>query len=333
MATAAAHTLLDMAVVEQKPIKKAILISMFKGRLPSPIDVLPVKGANALSQSVVRMTDPGSPSLRALNTDVAAFKARFADRDEVLTIMENKIVIDKVLLDVKSYVHDPVAMQTRAYGAIVKNTLNHIFINGDPTVTPVEPAGLDFRLRTDAHYLQQSVNANNLDVDASEANRLLFMDHLDDLFTRVNGGAASFLGVNRQTWIKIRSILRAQKVLDTTKDQFDRVIMVYGNSKILDCGNRPSAALKVGDGTATDQVIGDDTSTSTFGTAASTPIYCFSTEGDDGAQLLQLSPMKVQKLGIDAGNPSDFVIDVYWPWGFSIQDRFALGSIQGLNIT
>ena len=32
-----AITLLDTAAIEQKPLKKAVLMAMFKGRLPSPV--------------------------------------------------------------------------------------------------------------------------------------------------------------------------------------------------------------------------------------------------------------------------------------------------------
>lgn len=325
-----ALSLLDIAAAEVKPLKRAIMMSMFKGRLPSPADFLPVENAQGLTQQIVRMTDGGSPTTRNINEAVAAYQAKFSDREETLKIIENKIVIDKVLLDVKTYIQDPIAMQTRAYGEIVKNTVNNLLINGDPTSDTSDPAGLDFRIKNDAFFLNQSVNAANLDVDASDANRLTWLDHIDNVITLVGGGASGNFIVNRQTWIKFRSSLRALKLLDTTKDQFDREITQYGNHKIYDAGLKPAGAVS---GAVAQQVIGDDTHTSAYGTASTTPMYLVSVEGDEGARLLQLHPLRVTKVGLDPGDPKDYVVDVTWPVGFLFPSKYALGSIQGLNIT
>lgn len=324
-----AITLLDMAAAEQKPLKKAILMAFFKGSLPSPVDTLPVANAPALSQQIVRLTDPGTPSTRNIGDAVAAYQAQFTQGQETLKIIENKITIDKVLLDVKTYVQDPIAMQTKAYGLVIKNTVNDLFVTGDPGGDVTQPAGLDYRLRNDAHFVNQAVNANNLDVDANDTNRNAWLSHIDNAITLVRGIADAAI-VNRQTWLAFRAALRVLKLLDTTKDQFDRVIMQYGSTRIYDAGQKPAGALS---SAAANQVIGDDSQTSIFGTASTTPMYFVNTSEEDGVRLLQLHPLRVTRVGLDTSDPGQFVIDITWPIGFLVPQKFAISSVEGLNIS
>ena len=61
-------------------------------------------------------------------------------------------------------------------------------------------------------------------------------------------------------------------------------------------------------------------------------MYFFAT-GEEGVRLLQLHPLRVTKVGLDPGDPGQFVVDITWPIGFLIPQKFALASVQGLDIT
>lgn len=321
---------LDLAALEQKPLKKAVMMSMFQSVLPSPMEQLPIENANSLAQQVVRITDYGTPSTRNLGEAVAAYKATFSDRTETLKIIENKITLDKIYLEIKTFIQDPLQLQVKAYSAVVRNLVNDLFINGDPGVTDTDPAGIFYRLNHDATFNGQSVNAAALDVDGSDANRNTWLNHIDQAITLCGGGDPDICVVNRQTWIALRAALRTLKLFDTTRDQFDRAIMTYGNLKIINAGNKPSGVLSAA---AAGQVIGDDAQTDIFGNASSTPMYFFQTKGEDGVKLLQLHPLRVNKIGIDPGDPGQYVIDLTWPIGFSFPQAFCVSSVQGLNIT
>ncbi len=325
-----ALTLLDMAAIEQKPLKKAVLMAMFKGVLPSPVEFLPVGNANALSQQVTRLTDAGAPSTRNIGDAVASYQAAFTTGVETLKIIENKIPIDKVLLDVKTYIQDPLTLQLKTYSAVVRNTINDLLINGDPGSDVTQPSGLQYRLLNDALFVDQGVDANNLDVDNNDANRLSWLNFIDEAIELCGGGKPDICIVNRQTWRGFRAALRTLKQLDTTKDQFDRVIMQYGNVKFINAGQTPANVLS---SAAAGQVIGDDAVTSIFGTASTTQMYFLSTEATEGVKLLQLHPLRVTRVGLDPGDPGQFIVDVTWPIGFLIPQKFALSSVQGLNIT
>jgi len=323
-------TMLDMAAIQQKPLVKGIMMAMFKGVLPSPMEQLPVKTVGALAQRVSRLTDAGAPSTRNINEAVAVYAAHFTTGTETLKIIENKIPIDKVLLAEKNHIQDPMTLQTKTYSSVVRNTVNDLLINGDPVADESNPAGLQYRLGNDAMFLNQCVDANALDVDNSDTERNLWLDHIDEAITLCGGGNPDICIVNRQTWIKFRSALRVLKLLDTTKDQFDRLIMRYGNVRIINAGQLPANVLT---SAAAGQVIGDDTGTSVFGTATSTPMYFLDTRSEEGCKLLQLHPLKVTRVGLDASDPGQFVVDVTWPIGFHLPQKFCVSSVQGLDIT
>ena len=325
-----AVNMLDVAAIEQKPLKKAIIMAMFKGVLPSPMDFLPLGNANALSQQVSRLSDAGAPSTRNINEAVAAYNAKFTTGTETLKIIENKIQIDKVLLDVKTYIQDPLTLQIKTYSAVVRNTVNDLLINGDPGSDPTQPAGLFQRLASDALFVDQGVDAGALDVDNNDANRLSWLNYIDEAIELCGGGKPDICIVNRQTWRAFRAAQRTLKTLDTTRDQFDRVIMQYGGVKFLNAGQKPANIL---DSSAAGQVIGDDAQTDIFGNASSTPMYFLSLEASEGVRLLQLHPLRVTRVGLNPADPGQFIVDVTWPIGFLIPQKFALSSVQGLDIT
>jgi hypothetical protein len=335
-----ALNMLDLAALEQKPLKKAVLISMFKGQLPSPMEQLPVENAQSLAQQVVRMTDAGTPTTRNLGDAVAAYKASFSDRTETLKIIENKITMDKIYLDIKTFIQDPLALQLKSYSMIVKLTVNNLFINGDPGADTTAPAGVQYRLNRDATFVGQSVDAAGADVNTTDDLRNSFLDTVDNAVTLCGGGAPDMMVVNRQTWLMLRSILRRLKYMDLTKDSYDRQIMVYGGGgqggggiKIINAGQVPANAL---DASSAGQVIlnggnGAGGITDVFGNANATVLYLFQTQGEDGVKLLELFPLRTLKVGIDPGNPGQYVVDVTWPIGFSFPYIFCVSSVQGFD--
>ena len=333
MAITPVLTMLDIAAIEQKPLVKAIQMAMFEGQLPTPMEMLPVASAQSLTQQTIRMTDGGAPTTRNLGDAVVGYKATFADRHETLKIIENAVKLDKIYLDIKTLVQDPLALQFKAYGAVVKSKVNDLFINGDPTAVVSDPAGLRFRLQNDATFLNQAVNAAGLDlhtVATLEANSHTWLDFIDEAITLCGGGDPDLAIINRQTWIRFRSALRRLKILDTTRDQFDREIMTYGRVKFVNAGQKASGVLT---SAAAQQVIGNDTETSLFGTVNTTPMYFVQTRSEEGVRLLQLHPMRMVKVGLDTGDPGQYVIDFTWPIGFATPQKFCISTVQGLDIT
>jgi hypothetical protein len=326
--------LLDLSVLEQKDMNRAVMFAMFKGVLPSPMDLIPVSTAKSLSQQTLRLTNPGSTTTRALGGAAGDFKAQFSDKAEPLTIIHDDIKLDPVHLDIKTYVQDPIALQVRAYGQTVRAKINDMMINGDQGSDETLISGFFPRLRDDPTFLNQSVDAGTsgtpLNVDGSDANMFLWLDKIDEAITLCGGGNPDLCIVNRQTWIKLRSILRRQKLLDTTRDQYDRELMTYGNVKILNAGQKEAGLLT---SAAAQQVIGDDTLTDNVGNSNATPMYFVQTTGEEGVRLLQLHSMRVKRVGLNTNNTAEFVVTIIWPVGLLIPQKFALSALMGLDIT
>jgi hypothetical protein len=323
-------SLLDISALIKTPIESTVMLSMFKGRLPSPIDFIPTKTVAALSMQTARVTEPDSPTTRNLGGSAGVYKAKVSDRTETLKIIQDKVTLDVVYLSVKNYIEDPIELQFRVYGQVLKADLNNLFIAGDPSADETEPEGLDYRLRNDATFINMSVDAGALDVDNNDANRNSWLDKIDETITLVGGGAPEICIINRQTWLRLRSALRNLKLLDTTKDQHDREIMQLYNTKFLNAGQTAPNVLTPA---AAGQIITDDGATSIFGDASTTPMYFLDIAGPEGVKLLQMHNLKSERLGVNPNDPAEYVVSMLYPMGINVPQKFAIGSLQGLDIT
>lgn len=324
-------SMLDAAALQQPDMMKKIMDAMFKGTLPTPMEYIPTASAQALSAQIVRITDAGSPAVRDINAEPAVYKASLTTGVENLKIIANTQIVDKVLLEQKNFVTDPLEVQTRTYAQAVRAFMNHLLINGNPGTTVAEPSGLDYRLRNDATFIGQSMDGNSLALLAvTDAEMATWLELIDNAIARLRGQCDMII-VNLQTWLKFRSALRTAKLLATTRDSFDREITMYGTVKMIDAGQKPAGLVT---GAAADQVIGNDTQTSIFDAAvtASTPMYFLSTNSEEGFRILQMHPLRVERFPPSSGNPSSHVLDWTWPVGFYTPIKFCIASVQELKL-
>lgn len=322
-------SLLDVAVTETNPVKKTIYKGMFENRLPSLVEFLPIDNTPNFSPRTLHLTSPGTPTTRNLNAAAGSYTARWSDRQETVKIIHDKIVIDVELLEVDDYVGDPVEMRLSQYGVDLKALYNQLVVTGNPDTDDTQPAGLLYRFNNDATLTGQAVNASNLDVDANDANRLSWLDYIDQAIDLV-GGKADLIGVNRQTYLKFRSALRALKLLDTTRDQFDREVMTYSGGKVVTPGQKPANQLSAA---TSGQIIPDDGTTSVFGTASTTPMLFINTAGEEGFRLLQKHGLKTKRIGVNPNSPDEYVVDARSTLGLFVPSKFCVSLLDGLNIT
>ena len=329
-----AMTLLEMAAIEEKRLRKGVLMAFYTDTLPSPVERIPWENAESLSVETAMLVQADAPTLRLLNAAPSAWDARWERFPETLKIIENTLTHDPVLGMQKNTVVDPRQQKIMAYSKVLNYLINDLFINGDPTADVKNPAGLKFRLENDAKFVGQTVDAwqagpVGLNVDASDANRLLWLDYLDDALYRIDGGAATFVAVNRQTHLKFRSALRALKLLDVTKDQFDREITSYRGVPLLDCG--PTAAAPFTGGT---QVIPNDTETSPIGAAANTTSMYIVKTGEDHFMGLQLGGgLDVKHFGELGSATYQDVTRFRWVIGFYTGHPRCIARLAGLDIS
>jgi hypothetical protein len=308
--------------IEQPQLRKGIIMTLVESVMLQ--DRIPYETTGALQLPVTYLASIPTVPLRHINETATSVEATHNQLVETLHIFDTDIDIDPVLLDNKNQIQPIEVVQTKAVTKALGYRVNDLAINGDPTVDAREPMGLKFRLTNDVRFNGQTVNADSnttpvgVSPAAADANFLTLLNKLDELFYLLEFGAGTILIVNRQTVLTMWAGLRKLKLLDTTRDQFDREIGVYRGVPIIDVGFKASAAITGqpdAAAAATNQIIGNNADTPTGGGSnaytASTVMYAVRL-GEEYTMGLQQTALHVKPIGQIHTSPHYHRTNIRW---------------------
>jgi len=328
-----AVTLVDMAMLEKNPLRKGVLMTLLEE--PFVIDRIPWENTGALSVTVTYVSGVPTVSFRNVNEPPANVEASTAQFQETLKVMEVNVDVDSVLLKPTNLIQNPRTLQTQVVVKGIAYTVNDLFINGSPVTNVKDPTGLKYRCENDARFWGGATSGNDrgqvLDVAGAtvvtnDATRLAWLDNIDDVMFRVDAHKPSFAVLNKQTLLRLRSTLRALKLLDTTKDQFDRRIDVYADCPLLDIGVKAAGAIL---GKASDQILLHNGETSPFSTTGSTSSLYMVRTGDAYVQGIQLGALSTDDLGQLKDSPHLVRTNIQWILGFYVGQARSFSRLCG----
>lgn len=328
-----AVTLLDMAMLEKNPLRKGVLMTLLEE--PFVIDRIPWENTGALAVTVTYVSGVPTVSFRNINEAPVNVEASTAQFQETLKVMEVNIDVDAVLLKPTNLIQNPRTLQTQVVVKGIAYTVNDLFINGDPTANVKNPTGLKYRSENDARFWGGATSGNDrgqvLDVagatvSTNDATRMTWLDNIDNVMYRIDAQKPSFAVMNKQTLMKLRSTLRALKLLDTTKDQFDRRIDVYADCPLLNIGVKAAGAIL---GDEANQIIRNNAETSPFSSTASTTSLYFVRTGDAYVQGLQMGALATNDLGQLKDSPHLVRTNIQWVLGFYVGQARSFSRLCG----
>lgn len=315
-------TLMDELAIEQPKLRKGIIQTLVESVMLQ--DRIPYETTGNLQVPVTYLSGIPSVPLRHINETATATQVTHGQLVETLHIFDTDIDIDPVLAANKNQIQPIEVIQTQGVVKALGYRVNDLFINGDPTSDAREPQGLKYRLTNDIRFNGQTVNADSnttpvgVSPASADANFLTLLNKLDELFYLLEFRKGLVLLVNRQMVLTLWAGLRKLKLLDTTRDQFDREIGVYRGVPIIDIGFKPGAAITGQPDTAasaTNQIIGNNADTPTGGGAnaytASSVAYAASL-GEDYLMGLQQEAMRVKPLGETQTSPHFIRTNIRW---------------------
>lgn len=278
-----ALTLAESAKLSENDLQRGVVETfVLESSVLDRAPLVPVNG-NAYAYNE-EGTLPGV-EFRAVNAAYAESTGVVNPRTESLVILGGDADVDTFIVQTRGNLNDQRAIQTRmkVKAAVIK--YQDAFVNGDTAVDANSFDGLKKRLTGN-----QVVAAGTNGV-GPVAGGHGFFDSLDDLISRVVGGADA-LYMNSSIRAKIQSSARRLGGFDMSRDDFGRPVMTYNGIPMLDIGNKA-------DGTPILPL------TETQGTATNaTSIYAVSwSQGEDEAGVAGLTNggVQVKDLGeIDA---------------------------------
>lgn len=314
-------TLAELSKIETDPLRKSVMDTLLMES--NMMELLPFETIGQLSTTIVRYQDLPSVGFRKVNEAYAESTGHFEHKVETISLCGVDIDTDKAIARAKNTIADARAiMQVMALKGMAYS-FNDKFINGDPLTDPEEYKGLSKRV--------DDINAEGFTtqlIDVVEPDQLpgdtaanhAFLDKLDELLYSIKGHKPDFLLMNQKMLLVLRSILRHEKLLDNTRDMFDRVVDVYQGCRLVDIGVKADQTTQII--TNAETKGGGTGETSIFAVKFAIGEYFWG---------IQEYPMEVEDLGELQTKPV-YRTRVDWPLGMAIIDPRSVGRLYGIKV-
>lgn len=314
-----AWTLADMAKVETDPLRKGII----EGLLIDAVVMRQLKfdTAGTLSIKVTRMKTLPTVGWRKIGADYAESTGKTEQISESVFALGGYIDVDKMLVRAKNVLENPRTLETRMKMRAIAYDFNDKYINGDHATDPDTIEGL--KKRVSLLPAAQSINAGGVttgfDVKLSDANMQRWLDDLNKAIYAVDGheavGVAAYM--NADAYLLFTSVARRQKLLDTTKDQADRIVQTFRGIPLYDIGVKSDQSTKIILSTEDPGDAGNDT----------TSIY-FQRADREHLMGFEEYALEVDDIGLlDDGVTYRTVVD--WPIGLAVFNNRSIVRLKG----
>ena len=223
---------------------------------------------------------------------------------EGLFIVGGPVNIDRVFLETDGLVVDPVKFQLQGKADAMAYELNDVFINNDEVTNKDMFVGVKDRIQKGSGSVNEYTSGGQLiaaqdpatateglDITSDDASMQAFLDYVNALIRKMpknrKAGKRAFL-MNEDLLDKFTSVARRQRLLDVTRDQYDREILTYRGIPMYDIGEKADQSTKI--------ITNTETGGSAGGSTTCTSMYLIQT-GDEYLQFIQLGPFKTWPVG------------------------------------
>ena len=317
-----AWTLAELSKIETDTLRKSVIDTLIMES--NCLEIVPWETIGQLATTVVKIKDLPSVGFRKVNEGYSESIGHFEQAVESISLFGGDIDTDIAIARAKNTIADARAIQQTLKLKAVAYDFNDNLINGDPISDPEEYKGLKKRVDdvSTAGYTDQLVDlADTTDygILRDSAARFAFLDKLDALMYAIQGHNPDFLFMNKKMLLAVRSLLRREKLLDQTKDMFDRVIDVYGGARLVDIGVKADQTTEIITNIEKD---GDG--------SYETSIYAVSFGVGDMTWGIQQYPLEVRDIGELESKPV-YRTRVDWNLGLATVNPRSIGRLYGIR--
>jgi len=314
----------EFSKIETDVLRKSV-IDGFLMNIPI-METIPWETIGQLSTGIIRVKDLPSVGFRKINDGYAESTGHFEQKMEQIALLGGDIDTDKAYARAKNTVADARAIQQNLMLKAMSFAFNDKFINGDPKSDALEFQGLKERV-DDLYaegYTGQKLDAacSGVGILNSSTTSHAFLDKLDALMYSISGRKPDFLLMNGKTLLALRSLLRREKLLDTTKDMFDRIIDIYQGARLVDIGTKADMSTEI--------ILNTETTAGETGGSECSSIYAVKFGVGDMLWGIQEYPLEVEDLGQLESKPV-YRTRVDWPLGLANIDTKAVSRLYGIT--
>jgi hypothetical protein len=198
-----------------------------------------------------RVTTYPTAGFRALNTEYTPQEAATEQFTSILKVFGGSFQIDRVIQNNVKGVTDQLTFQLEQKIEATKALFADTFINGDSAVDANSYDGLNKAITGSSTELIPSASIDLSSSAAIDANWKVFLDNLRKLRAKLMSDPSAWL-VNRDMYSVFQSVADRTAAFTTTKDEFGKEVLRWGQTPIVQVGDKP--------GTSNPIIKTDDTS-------------------------------------------------------------------------
>jgi hypothetical protein len=323
-----AWTLSELSKIETDTLRKSVIDTLLMES--NVLELVPWETIGTLSTTVIKYQDLPSVGFRKINAGYSESTGTFAQKVENISLMGGMIDTDKALARAKNTVADARAIQQQMMVKAIAYKFNDRFINGDPSTDPEEFKGLSKRVDdiVSEGYTDQLIDCGGTYGAARDAgflydsaNAYNFLNKLDQLMYSIKGHNPDFLLMNRKTLLALRAVLRKERLLDQSKDSFDRSIDMYSGARLVDIGTKADQLTEI--------ITNTEDPQSLYTSDVSTSIYAVKFGIGEFLWGIQEYPMEVTDKGLLEAKPV-YRTEIDFPLGLAHVDPRCLSRL--LNV-
>lgn len=317
-----AWTLAEQSKIETDTLRKSVQDTLLMEA--SVLELVPWETIGKLATTVVMYQDLPSVGFRKINAGYTESTGTFMQKVESISLLGGMIDTDKAIARAANTIADARAIQQLMMVKAIAYKFNDKFVNGNPTSDPEEFKGISKRVDDIAAegYTEQYIDladTTNKGILRDTAARHFFLNMLDQLIYSIKGHNPNYLLMNKKMLLALRSVLRVEKLLDNTRDMFDRVVDVYQCCRLVDIGVKA------------DQTTEIITNTESLGGGSyETSIYAVKFGLGEFVWGIQQYGMEVVDKGLLEAKPV-YRTEVDWPLGLAHIDPRSLGRLYGIR--
>ena len=318
-------TLAELSKIETDILRKGIINTLIMES--NLLEMCPWETIGQLSTGVIRIQDLPSVGFRRVNAAYDKSDIGHLEHTvENISLFGRDIDTDEAIARAKNTIADARAIQQQLVMKSMAYAFNDKFINGIINADyPLEFKGLRVRVNDIVAdgFTAQKVNADcgGIGILNASASSQKFLDKLDALLYAIDGHKPEYLLMNQKCLLAVRSLLRREKLLDNTRDMFDRIIDVYQGTRLIDIGVKADQTTEI--------ITNTETSAGVDGTDECTSIYAVKFGVGEMTWGLQEFPLEVKDMGELETKPS-FRTRVTWNLGLATVNPRSLGRLYGV---
>lgn len=320
-----AWTLAEFSKIETDTLRKSVMDTLIMES--NCLELVPWETIGQLATTLVRIQDLPSVAFRKVNEAFSESTGHFEQKVESVALFGGDVDTDKAIARAKNSIADARAIQQTLKLKAVAYDFNDNLINGNPGSDPDEFKGL--QKRVDDIYNEDTTifatqyidlaDTDDLGILRTSAARFAFLDKVNELIYAIAGHSPDFLFMNKKCLLAIRSTLMREKLLDTTKDMFDRIVDVYMGARLIDIGVKADQSTEI------------ITNTETLGGGSyETSIYAVKFGIGDMTWGIQQYPIEVTDLGELQTKPT-YRTRVDWNLGLATVNPRSLARLYGIR--